>query len=287
MNKNCTRFAPSPTGYLHLGHAASALQAANWAQANSADFILRIEDIDQPRCRTELEMAIYDDLKWLGLNWQQPVRRQSEHLADYQAALLQLQKQGLLYRCFLTRREVMAQMMSAPHGIGDVYNGPDKHLSETEEAELLAQEKPFAWRLSLSKAKDLLGKLWNDLEWQETGSGQSGLIKAEPEILGDVILARKDISTSYHLSVTHDDALQNISHIIRGQDLFDSTHIHVLLQALLGLPTPIYQHHGLITDKDGKRLAKRDGAKSLRELRKSGVSAAQVRQMVDLPLKNK
>jgi glutamyl-Q tRNA(Asp) synthetase len=282
MLNNCTRFAPSPTGYLHLGHAASALAAANWARTNSADFVLRIEDIDQPRCRAEFETAIYDDLHWLGLNWQQPVRRQSEHLVDYQTALLQLQKQGLLYRCFLTRREVMAETSRAPHGIGEVYTGPNKHLSETEESELLAQEKPFAWRLSLARAKDLLGQVWHDLGWQETGSGQSGLIKAEPEILGDVILARKDINTSYHLSVIHDDALQNITHIIRGQDLFDSTHIHVLLQVLLGLPTPIYHHHELIKAESGKRLAKRDGAKSLRELRKSGVSAAKVREMAGL-----
>ncbi|MCF6293033.1 MAG: tRNA glutamyl-Q(34) synthetase GluQRS [Robiginitomaculum sp.] len=282
MNNNCTRFAPSPTGYLHLGHAASALIAANWAKANSADFVLRIEDIDQTRCRPEFETAIYDDLHWLGLNWQQPVRRQSEHLLDYQLALSELQKQGLLYRCFLTRREVMAEINQAPHGIIDVYSGPSKHLSATQEAELLEQEKPFAWRLSLSKAKEVLGKLWHDLEWLETGSGQSGLIKAEPEVLGDVILARKDISTSYHLSVTHDDALQNITHIIRGNDLFESTHTHVLLQVLLGLPTPIYHHHALITDEQGKRLAKRDGAKSLRELRENGISAEQVRDMVRL-----
>ena len=282
MNNNCTRFAPSPTGHLHLGHAASALIAANWAHANSADFVLRIEDIDQTRSRPEFEAAIYEDLHWLGLNWQQPVRRQSEHLLDYQLALSELQKQGLLYRCFLTRREVMAEINHAPHGVIDVYSGPNKHLSETQEAELLEQEKPFAWRLSLARAKEVLGKLWHDLEWLETGSGQSGLIKAEPEVLGDVILARKDISTSYHLSVTHDDALQNISHIIRGQDLFDSTHIHVLLQVLLGLPTPIYHHHPLITDKEGRRLAKRDGSKSLQELRKSGISAAQVRGMVGL-----
>ncbi|MBL1431658.1 MAG: tRNA glutamyl-Q(34) synthetase GluQRS [Robiginitomaculum sp.] len=282
MNKNCTRFAPSPTGYLHLGHAASALIAVNWAQDNSADFVLRIEDIDQTRCRPEFEAAIYEDLHWLGLNWQQPVRRQSEHLVAYQGALSELQKQGLLYRCFLTRREVMAEINHAPHGIVDVYTGPNKHLSASQETELLEQEKPFAWRLSLSKAKEVLGDLWHDLEWLETGSGQSGLIKAKPEILGDVILARKDISTSYHLAVTHDDALQNISHIIRGQDLFDSTHIHVLLQVLLGLPTPIYHHHPLITDKEGRRLAKRDGSKSLQELRKSGISAAQVRGMVGL-----
>lgn len=285
MTTSCTRFAPSPTGYLHLGHGASALLAMAWARQNNAKFILRIEDIDRQRCRKNFESAIFEDLDWLGLRWVQPVRRQSDHLDEYGKALSRLIANGLLYRCFLTRREVMAEIDRAPHGMGQVYHRPDTPPDPNHQQDLLEQGKSFAWRLSLARAREYLGAQWDDLHWHETGTGpnqQSGLIRAEPNLLGDVILARKDIASSYHLAVTHDDGAQNISQIIRGQDLFDSTHIHVLLQALMGLPTPDYMHHGLLRDQSGKRLAKRDGANSLRALRNLGVSADQVRAMAQL-----
>ncbi|VAV93652.1 Glutamyl-Q tRNA(Asp) synthetase [hydrothermal vent metagenome] len=285
MSQFCTRFAPSPTGYLHLGHAASALAAFDWAQQNHAGFVLRIEDIDSARCKPEFDTAILEDLQWLGLHWPEPVRRQSAHLAAYQKALDGLLEQGLLYRCFLTRREVMAQIASAPHQQGSVYQGPSQPLAADTEAKWLAVGKPYAWRLCLSRAQQILGRRWSQLHWQETGAGpagETGTIPARPELLGDVILARKDIATSYHLAVTYDDALQGISHVIRGQDLFASTHIHVLLQALLGLPTPVYQHHGLLLDTSGNRLAKRDGATSLRSLQQAGTSRDEVRQLAQL-----
>ncbi|PHR56936.1 MAG: tRNA glutamyl-Q(34) synthetase GluQRS [Robiginitomaculum sp.] len=285
MSSRRTRFAPSPTGLLHLGHAASALRSFDWASANSAQFLLRIEDIDQPRCRSEFESAIYDDLRWLGLSWTEPVRKQSEHIADFATALDILIEQGVLYPCFLTRREVAAAIASAPHGPTEIYLGPEQPMSASEQAARLAEGQGFAWRLSLEAAKDRLGPIWNDMEWQEHGIGpddETGLIQADPTRLGDVILARKDIATSYHLAVTHDDALQGITDVVRGLDLFESTHIHVLLQALLGWQTPVYHHHSLLLDEQGKRLAKRDGAMSLRALREAGTSAAQARKLAGL-----
>ncbi len=285
MSSRRTRFAPSPTGLLHLGHAASALRAYDWANQHGAQFLLRIEDIDQPRCRVEFEAAIYQDLRWLGLSWPEPVRKQSKHMADFTAALDHLIEQGVLYRCFLTRREVAAAIASAPHGPADIYPGPAQSMNTSEQERRLADGKSFAWRLSLRAAKDRLGPLWDDLEWQEQGSGpngETGLIQSEPTRLGDVILARKDIATSYHLAVTHDDALQGITDVVRGQDLFESTHIHVLLQALLGWSNPVYHHHSLLLDEQGKRLAKRDGAMSLRALREAGTSAEQVRKLAGL-----
>jgi len=280
-----TRFAPSPSGLLHLGHAASALCAHSWAVQHDAEFVLRIEDIDHGRCKPEFEGAIFEDLHWLGIRWLEPVRRQSEHLEAFAEVLDVLRAQGVLYRCFLTRREVMAASASAPHGAADVYLGPDQPVNASAEATRLRAGDPFAWRISLRVAEDVLGSLWDDLEWQETGAGpagEAGLIKACPERLGDVILARKDIATSYHLAVTHDDAAQGITHVIRGLDLFESTHIHVLLQALLGLATPVYHHHGLLRDTQGARLAKRDGATSLQALRNAGHSPSQVCQMAKL-----
>jgi glutamyl-Q tRNA(Asp) synthetase len=267
-----TRFAPSPTGHLHKGHAFSALTAFSAAQDAGGRFVLRIEDIDATRCRPEFEAAVYEDLAWLGLDWETPVRRQSEHLDDYRAALDRLATDGLLYRCFRTRKEVAEAMASAPHGPMEVFrSGP---LPANEEAERLAAGEPFAWRLSLDAAAERLRGLGN-LDFPEEGEGR---IAARPELGGDVVLARKDVGVAYHLAVVVDDALQGISHVIRGRDLFEATHVQRLLQALLSLPTPIYRHHALVTDAEGRRFAKRDGAETLRSLRERGMSAAQLRE---------
>lgn len=266
-----TRFAPSPTGYLHRGHAFSALTAHAAARTAGGRFVLRIEDIDATRCRPEYEAAIFEDLAWLGLTWETPVRRQSAHLADYQAALRRLEVEGLLYRCFRTRRELAQAMASAPHGPMEAYQG--QPLPPDEEARRLAAGEPFAWRLSLDAAARKLGGFAGLTFTDET----AGVVPARPELGGDVVLARKDVGVAYHLAVVVDDALQGITHVIRGQDLFEATHVQRLLQALLGLPTPAYRHHPLITGPDGRRYAKRDGAETLRSLRERGMSAAELR----------
>ena len=266
-----TRFAPSPTGYLHKGHAYSALTAFAAARAAGGRFVLRIEDIDATRCRPEFEAAIYEDLAWLGLAWESPVRRQSEHLADYQAALERLAADGLLYRCFRTRREVAEAIASAPHGPMEVFRG--EPLPPEDEARRLAAGEPFALRLSLAAAAEKLGG-FGSLDFLEEGEGR---IRARPELAGDVVLARKDVGVAYHLAVVVDDALQGITHVIRGRDLFEATHVQRLLQALLALPTPTYRHHPLLTGPDGKRFAKRDRSETLRALRDGGMSAAQLR----------
>ena len=267
-----TRFAPSPTGYLHRGHAYSALTAFAAAREAGGRFLLRIEDIDATRCRPEFEAAILVDLAWLELDWEAPVRRQSDHLDDYQAALMRLEADGLLYRCFRTRREVAEAMASAPHGAMEVFRGGP--LPADEAARRLAAGEPFAWRLSLATASAKLGG-FGGLRFMEEGEGA---IAARPELGGDVVLARKDVGVAYHLAVVVDDALQGITHVIRGRDLFEATHVQRLLQALLGLPTPTYRHHPLLTGPDGKRYAKRDHAETLRALRERGMSAAQVRE---------
>jgi len=285
-----TRFAPSPTGRLHLGHAYSAILAYQMAETHGGDFLLRIEDIDRGRCRPEFEAGILEDLAWLGLHWPEPVRRQSDHMADYAAALAKLQALGVVYRCFLTRREIMEQAMSAPHGAsedpdGVIYRGPASPMSADEEEMRVARGDAFAWRLSIRYSQDLIGEDFARLVFAErdAGSNAERIITAHPESLGDVILARKDTPTSYHLSVVHDDALQGVTHIVRGEDLRASTHIHVLLQRLLGLAIPIYLHHPLITGPDGKRFAKRDGAVTLAALRASGLSPADIRARIGLP----
>ncbi len=283
MSDFVTRFAPSPSGLLHLGHAFSAFCAFEAAKTAQGRFILRIEDIDTTRCRSKFEQIILDDLRWLGLEWVEPVRRQSEHLDDYAATLERLNAMGVLYRCFLTRREVLDEIARAPHGPGEVYTGPQIPMSKDEEAARLANGEAFAWRLSLSSARDYLGSRWDALCFVEQGhgpKGEHGTIDAQPQRHGDVVLARKDIQTSYHLAVTHDDAAQGITHVIRGQDLFESTHIHVLIQALLDVPTPHYHHHRLINDDSGKRLATRNRAASLQDLRKAGLGAKDVRDML-------
>lgn len=279
-----TRFAPSPTGRLHLGHAFSALIAWRAAREAGGRFLLRIEDIDPTRCRPEYETGILEDLAWLGVDWDGPVRRQSDHLDDYAAAIETLRAKGLLYRCFRTRREVAAAIGDAPHGSPDAVR-PGPHASD-DEARLLAEDQPFAWRLSLDRARATLGEAgWAALSFVEEGrgpSGESGRLAASPETAGDVIVARKDAGVAYHLAVTHDDALQEVTHVVRGVDLFEASHIQRLLQALMGWPAPTYRHHPLVTGPDGRRYAKRDQSVTLRELREAGVSPAQIRTKVGL-----
>ncbi len=284
-----TRFAPSPTGQLHLGHAFSALTAFDAAQEAGGRFLLRIEDIDASRSRPDYEAGIHEDLAWLGLAWETPVRRQSDHLGDYAAALDRLRGLGVLYRCFLTRREIAVQAASAPHGPGEgaegiVYAGPATPMSADEEQARLARGQAFAWRLSMRYSHDLLGEEFARLVFveQSTGSNAEQIVTAHPESHGDVILGRKDALSSYHIAVVHDDALQGVSHVIRGEDLRSSTHVHVLLQRLLGLPTPIYRFHPLLTGPDGKRYAKRNRSLTLAALRADGASPADIRARVGL-----
>lgn len=278
--KTVTRFAPSPTGLLHLGHAHSALFGWGAARERGGLFLLRIEDIDPGRCRPEFELSLMEDLSWLGLSWPVPVRRQSDHLDDYRAALDRLASSGVTYPCFCTRKEIeeeIARAGHAPHGPdGALYPGTCRHLSAGERSERMASGQAFAIRLDVARTSRLAGPLsWHD--------GDAGTIDATPEILGDVVLARKDIPTSYHLSVTVDDALQGVTLVTRGRDLFHATHLHRLLQAMLGLPTPGYHHHGLLTNDRGERLAKRDKSVSLRALRESGRTPAEVRTMAGFP----
>ncbi len=268
-----TRFAPSPTGYLHLGHAHSALFAWRSARSAGGRFLLRIEDIDASRCRPEFEAAILEDLAWLGLDWETPVRRQSDHLQDYAAALARLEAQGLLYPCFCSRAEAL-RAASAPHDADRpaLYPGTCRNLPVAERAALRAEGRAFALRLDSEAAAAKTGPLfWTDR--------RRGRIAADELALGDVVLARKDTPTSYHLAVTVDDALQGVTLVTRGEDLFESTHVHRMLQALLDLPTPEYDHHGLLLGADGKRLAKRDRAVTLRALREAGTTPAETRAL--------
>lgn len=267
-----TRFAPSPTGYLHKGHAYSALVAHRAARDAGGRFVLRIEDTDFTRCRPEFEAAIYDDLTWLGIDWETPVLRQSDHRADYEAAIARLGEMGVLYRCFRTRREQMALAGLAPHE-GDPKDGQafrgEPHPPE-EEAAFLAEGRPFAWRLSLKAAHERLGG-FEPLTWVEEGLSP-GVKAARPETLGDMVVGRKDIGAGYVIASVIDDARQEISHVIRGADLAELTSVQRVLQALLDLPTPVYRHHALVLDETGKRLAKRDGSTSLKSLRDAGLT---------------
>ncbi|GEC17367.1 tRNA glutamyl-Q(34) synthetase GluQRS [Nitrobacter winogradskyi] len=284
------RFAPSPNGFLHLGHAFSALMNFDSARRSEGRCLLRIEDIDATRCRPEFEAAIYEDLAWLGVSWETPVRRQSEHLADYRAALDRLAALGLLYPSFESRAEIAALVKARerdgawprdPDG-APLYPGAAKSLAATERERRLRSGAPFALRLDMEAARRLAG----DLTWIERGSGpdgETGEILARPEVWGDVILARKDIPTSYHLSVVIDDALQEVTEVTRGQDLFRSTAVHRLLQEILHLPQPVYHHHDLICDGDGKKLSKSSGAIGLRKLRSGGMTTAELRSLVGLP----
>lgn len=274
-----TRFAPSPTGRLHKGHAFSALTAWTAARAAGGRFLLRIEDIDPTRCRPEHEASILEDLAWLGLDWDGPVRRQSDHRADYAAVIAALKARGLLYRCFRTRKDILAAIGDAPHGPQEAVR-PGPHPPE-EEARLLDRGAAFAWRLSLERARAALGEAaWAGMTFDEEGrgpEGERGVVSVRPEAAGDVVLARKDAGVAYHLAVTHDDALQGVTHVVRGQDLFEATHVQRLIQTLMGWPAPTYRHHRLLTGPDGRRYAKRDRSVTLAELRAQGVSAQALR----------
>ncbi len=275
-----TRFAPSPTGYLHVGHVASALTGWRAAQEAGGRFLLRIEDIDATRCRPEFERAIYEDLAWLGLTWEEPVRRQSQHMADYAAALGQLDRLGVLYPCFCTRQEIAAEIAAAanaPHGPdGPLYPGTCRALPVDGRAARMARGPPYALRLNAAAAAALTGPL----SWQEE---DGGTVAVEPGKLGDAVLARKEVATSYHLAVTVDDALQGVTLVTRGEDLFHATHLHRLLQALLGLAAPRYRHHMLLTGADGRRLAKRDASLTVRSLRAAGRTPSELRAMAGFP----
>lgn len=270
-----TRFAPSPTGWLHLGHAYAALFAAEQAGGKEGRFLIRLEDIDGTRARPEYETALFEDLAWLGLTWEEPVRKQSEHFEDYRAALAQLETLGLLYPCFCTRKEIqeeIAQAGQAPQGPdGPLYPGTCRHRSTAERTELMSRGLPYALRLDIQKAMAAVG---TELFWQDAGHG---IQTATPAIFGDVVLARKDTPSSYHLAVVVDDALQGITKVTRGEDLFEATHLHRLLQELLKLPVPTWHHHRLIMDNQGRRLAKRDNARALRTLREEGWTPEDVR----------
>ena len=274
-----TRFAPSPTGRLHIGHAYSALFAARAAEAAEGRFLLRIEDIDEGRCRREFETAIYQDLGWLGLSWEMPVRRQSDHMADYRAALDRLDASGLIYPCFCTRKEIQAEIARAghaPHGPdGPLYPGACRRLDAGERRTRIAAGEAYALRLDMTRAAQVAGPLsFTDRD--------AGVLAVDGPGCGDVVLARKDTPTSYHLAVTVDDALQGVTLVTRGRDLLHATHVHRVLQALLDLPEPAYHHHELLTGADGERLAKRDRSLTLQALREAGKSPAEVRAMAGL-----
>jgi glutamyl-Q tRNA(Asp) synthetase len=284
------RFAPSPNGYLHLGHAYSALLNFDLARQTGGTLLLRIEDIDTARCRPEFEAAIVEDLEWLGIAWETPVRRQSEHLALYRDGVEKLSAQGLVYPSFESRAEIaklVAQREAKgpwprdPDGV-PLYPGTAKSLSPDQRARLLEADAPYALRLDMAAARAGAGYL----SWTEQGEGpggETGPVTARPEAWGNVILARKETPTSYHLSVVIDDALQGVTDVVRGQDLFWSTSVHRLLQQLLELPQPVYRHHRLVLDAAGQKLSKSTDATGLRELRGRGATPADVRRLVGLP----
>jgi glutamyl-Q tRNA(Asp) synthetase len=297
MSPPVFRFAPSPNGYLHLGHALSALLNFDMARASGGRLLLRIEDIDATRCRPEYEAAIYEDIAWLGIAWEGPVRRQSEHLDAYRAALQRLgwdakgeaAHDALVYPSFESRAE-LARLVAAreraapwprdPDGV-PLYPGSAKLLTREEQNARIAAGAPYALRLDMAAATARTGAL----TWQEAGAGphgETGIVEAAPRAWGDVVLARKETPTSYHLSVVIDDALQGVTHVVRGQDLFWSTSVHRVLQALLALPAPVYHHHRLVLDAQGRKLAKSTRATALRELRAQGVKPADVRRLVGL-----
>lgn len=284
------RFAPSPNGYLHLGHAYSALLNFDLARQSGGWLLLRIEDIDAARCRPEFEAAICEDLAWLGISWETPVRRQSEHLADYRAALERLSAQGLVYPAFESRAEIAGLVAQReahepwprdPDG-APLYPGAAKSLSPEARARLLDSGAPYALRFDMAAACALVpDPIW--IGHGEGPDGETGAVRARPQAWGDVILARKETPTSYHLSVVVDDALQGVTEVVRGHDLFWSTSVHRLLQHLLGLPQPAYRHHRLVLDGDGRKLSKSTAATGIRELRAGGATAADIRRLVGLP----
>ncbi|MFQ0813308.1 glutamyl-Q tRNA(Asp) ligase [Brucella anthropi] len=285
------RFAPSPNGQLHLGHAYSALLNADMAGKTGGRFLLRMEDIDTARCTPALEQGIYDDLRWLGLTWEKPVRRQSEHFGEYRNALTKLADKGLVYPAFLSRGEVREQIGEAfargkdwpsdPDGT-PLYPQGERDLTEKEQMERIASGMSYAWRLNMDKALEAAGE---PLFWNESGAGpqsETGHLAADPARWGDVVIARKDTPTSYHLSVVVDDALQGITHIVRGRDLFHATAVHRLLQKLLGLPEPLYHHHDLVLGEDGQKLSKSRKDTALASLREQGWTPADIRNRLSL-----
>jgi glutamyl-Q tRNA(Asp) synthetase len=283
------RFAPSPNGYLHLGHAFSALLNQEMARAAGGRLLLRVEDIDATRCRPEYEAAIHEDLAWLGITWEPDVRRQSEHFGDYQTALQKLEAKGLIYPAFESRSEIAALVAERdrqggwprdPDGV-PLYPGRARKLAPFERERRRRVGDPHALRLAMDAAVARAGVI----TWSETGTGpqgQSGLVAAAPQMWGDVVLGRRDAPASYHLAVAIDDALQSVTDVVRGQDLFWATGIHRLLQTLLGLPEPAYHHHRLILDAAGRKLSKATSATSLRELRAGGATPDDVRRMLGL-----
>ncbi len=289
MSKPVFRFAPSPNGYLHLGHALSALLNFDMARVAGGRFLLRIEDIDVTRCRPEFEATIYEDLAWLGLEWERPVLRQSEHLDEYRAALAELETKRLIFPSFESRAEIArlvaereshARWPRDPDGV-PLYPGAARQMTPDERSRRIEASESYARRLDTARAMEWAGALM----WSETGTGpdgEHGEIPAQPEQWGDVVLGRKDIPTSYHLSVVIDDARQGVTDVVRGRDLFWSTSMHRLLQAVLGLPAPRYHHHRLLLDADGRKLSKSTRATGLRELRTQGLSPRDIRRMVGL-----
>lgn len=289
------RFAPSPNGWLHLGHAYSALFAFETAKRLGGRFLLRIEDIDIGRCRPEYEQGIYDGLAWLGIDWERPVRRQSEHFTDYERALKRLRDMGLAYPCFATRKEITDAIEASGVGLArwpvdpdgaPIYPGLYKDIPRAELNRLMWEGRTYAWRLdmekALARAEEMNG---GPLTFEETGEGprgEKGRLPIDPMRFGDVVIARKDVPTSYHLAVTVDDAIQQVTMVTRGQDLFPATYVHRVLQVLLGFPAPRYRHHALIRDESGRRLSKSAKDMGLRELRAQGLAPADIRRMIGL-----
>lgn len=291
MTRPVFRFAPSPNGLLHLGHAFSALLNGDLAASCEGRLLLRIEDIDRTRCRPEFEAAIVRDLAWLGLAWEEPVRRQSDHMVDYADALERLRDEGLVYPAFLTRGEVRAIIADAQECGEEWPRDPDgtplypvfeRRTAEAERRRRIAEGEPHAWRLDMEAAMAAAG---SGLGWVEEGqgpAGEGGFVSARPDAWGDVVIARSEVATSYHLSVTVDDAIQGITHIVRGRDLFHATGVHRLLQELLGLPVPRYLHHDLILGEDGRKLSKSRGDTGIAALREAGMTPPDIRRMVGL-----
>ncbi|AEG47748.1 Glutamyl/glutaminyl-tRNA synthetase, class Ic, catalytic domain protein [Sphingobium chlorophenolicum L-1] len=272
-----TRFAPSPTGRLHVGHAWSALLAMDMAHARGGAFRLRIEDIDGTRSRPEHVAGIVEDLRWLGIAWDGDIVFQSARLDHYEAALQRLEAMGLLYPCFCTRADIMASS-AAPHGPeGPVYPGTCRGLGDGERSRRIAAGEPHAWRIDMAQAAERAGPLrWDALPFPAEDGARAQPVQARPLLAGDVVLARKDAPASYHLSCTLDDAAMGVTHVLRGDDLRGATDIHRLIQALLGLPSPAYIHHPLLLGADGRRLAKRDGSIALADLRAEGADPRQL-----------
>jgi len=291
VTKPVFRFAPSPNGRLHLGHAYSALLNADFARRWNGRFLLRIEDIDLTRCRPEFEAAICDDLAWLGLEWERPARRQSEHFDDYRAAFGRLKGRGLAFPCFCSRKDIGQTVACQEAHRGDpwprdpdgapLYPGSCRAVAPDEADRRIAAGEAYAWRIDMAAACSLFPGPHSYIRFDRDGGEE--VVPADPSRWGDSVIVRKDVPTSYHLAVVVDDALQGVTHVVRGKDLEAATDLHVLLQALLGLPTPLYHHHGLILDDTGDKLAKSRQSEALADLRARGVSASELRRRLGFP----